>query len=136
MIVNCSIGGHYLILTLKRYILSWYTRGKVLVFLPINEVYFPSNTKGDLFKVEILVEESTDLEKYPEGVKAIFKMFSMASDGESKLVVLLDNHKPYGFHYHDQLPSEHDSRIQISTELWSEAWNELEKLCKEILNES
>ncbi len=44
------------------------------MLLPINEVYYPSNTKGDIFRVEILIERTADLEKYPEGVRAILKM--------------------------------------------------------------
>ena len=50
-------------------------------------------------------------------------------------MVLVDNHKPFGFHYHDKLPELNSSRRVIHTDSWKEAWVMFQKMCKEVLNE-
>lgn len=91
--------------------------------------------KGRLYRVSVYVAETDDLVKYPEGVKAIFRLFRLNHEGSEELVILLDNHEPFGFHEHDELPGKHDSRESIRTDDWREAWRIFQERCKEIFNE-
>ena len=52
------------------------------MILPIDRVYFAAAQNGDLYKVEIAVSEASNLEKYPEGVKAVFRMLRVLDDGQ------------------------------------------------------
>lgn len=104
------------------------------MLLPINKSYFASGKNGTTYRIEISIDETHDRDKHPEGVKAIFRMLKITEDKES-LVALMDNHKPFGFHYHNKLPALHDSRESIDTDSWQEAWVKFQEICKEILNE-
>ena len=90
---------------------------------------------GFRYKVEISIEEHWDLERYPEGVKAVFKLIRLDinDDFESELVVLIDNHHPYGFHSHDKLPREHGHRVRLCLSDWRQAWEVFQEKCQEIL---
>jgi hypothetical protein len=105
------------------------------MILPIDRVYFAQGRNGNSFRVEVSVNEAINLDKYPEGVKAVFRMLKILDDGEEVLMALVDNHKPFGFHYHDRLPDIHKSREAIHTDSWKDAWVKFQEICKEILNE-
>jgi hypothetical protein len=104
------------------------------VYLPIKKVVNAYGANGHEYQIVIEVSESRNLDKYPEGVQSNFRMLKI-KEGSVELVALIDNHKPYGFHYHDKLPEQHDSRVQIHTDSWQEAWVKFQEICKEILNE-
>ncbi len=38
---------------------------------------------------------------------------------------MIDNHAPYGFHEHDELPENHESRVTIHVKSWQEAFGEI-----------
>ena len=49
-------------------------------------------------------------------------------------MILIDNHEPFGFHEHDRLPEEHDSRKEICVDDWKDAWKEFEERMKELFS--
>jgi len=48
--------------------------------------------------------------------------------------LLIDNHAPFGFHVHEDLPSNKESRRQIPVNDYSEIMEEFWRLAKEIIN--
>lgn len=74
-------------------------------------------------------------DKYPEGVKAVFKMIRLdvGEENETELVILIDNHKPIGFHSHDGLPENHDFRKPLHVTDWKVAWSIFQAKYREIL---
>ncbi len=90
---------------------------------------------GFRYKIDVSIEDHEDADKYPEGVKAVFKLIRLDKnvDGETELVVLIDNHKPLGFHSHDKLPENHDYREPLHLTDWNEAWSIFQAKCREIL---
>ncbi len=90
---------------------------------------------GHRYKTSVFIEEHQDADKYPEGVKAIFRLIRLDvnDENESELVVLVDNHKPFGFHSHDALPENHGYRVQLHLDDWREAWKVFQVKCQEIL---
>ena len=101
----------------------------------IHKSSITSGGDGFRYKVEVVIEDSVDEIRYPEGVKAIFKLIRLdvTEDNEIELVVLIDNHRPFGFHSHDKLPQDHDFRCSLHIEDWREAWKIFQKKCQEIL---
>ena len=99
--------------------------------LPIKKTWV-AGSHGDVFIVDVSVNQTTDKSKYPpDGVKSVFKVFRLSENGEKELVLLIDNHKPFGFHEHPDLPSKKPRRA-IRAENWQEAWDIFEKMMKEI----
>jgi hypothetical protein len=91
---------------------------------------------GRICRVEVFIEQTSDASKYPpDGKKCIFRLFREKTVGSDKfeLIFLIDNHEPFGFHYHDQLPSQHHSRVRILTSNWQEAWIIFDRKVKELL---
>ena len=80
-----------------------------------------------------MVEQTKDKDKYPlEGVKSAFKVFKVNDSGEKELVILIDNHRPLGFHEHIGLP-EQEPRKEIHASNWQEAWEIFERKVKELI---
>lgn len=94
-----------------------------------------SDLSGNRYLVEISIEDSDDKSKYPEGVKAVFRLIRLDvdSNGETELVLLIDNHAPQGFHSHDKLPDNHDFRNPLYINHWKEAWGIFQTKCREVL---
>jgi len=105
------------------------------MFLPVIRSYFAEDQRSQLYRIEINVHQNDNLDQYPQGVKSTFRMLKVNSENGDQLVVLVDNHKPFGFHYHDKLPDNIKSRVHIYTDSWQEAWTKFQEICKEILNE-
>lgn len=102
---------------------------------PIERASIATGHDGFLYKIEISIKKHEDRESYPEGVKAIFRLFRLDrnENNEPELLVLIDNHQPFGFHSHDKLPTYHNSRTILHITDWREAWNIFQVKCKEIL---
>lgn len=102
---------------------------------PIKKSSITVGKDGYRYKIEVSIEDHEDLDMYPEGVKAVFKLthLDINGEGETELVVLIDNHKPFGFHSHDKLPEDHDFRGPLHLDDWSEAWKIFQTKCREIL---
>ena len=93
---------------------------------------------GRICVIEIRIEETTDQSKYPpDGKKCVFRLKRevQARGDVFNLILLIDNHEPFGFHWHDKLPNIHDSRKKIWATNWMEAWDIFDKKLKELINE-
>ena len=109
------------------------------ISFPIIKRYEVFNSIGRTFVVEIIIKETEDyLNYFPEGKKCIFRLFreKIINSREFELVLLIDNHAPYGFHIHNKLPEIHDSRVGIKTSDWKEAWYNFDKFTKELMDET
>ena len=85
---------------------------------------------SERYRVELKVFEVNPSYKYPEGVKARFVLVDLLNK-VPRLVV--DNHAPFGFHVHANLPEERDSRLLLDTSDYLEALDKFRNLVKEIL---
>jgi hypothetical protein len=90
---------------------------------------------GHRYKMIVCIESHLDLKTYPEGVRALFKLIRLdvGEENETQLLILIDNHFPFGFHSHDCLPSKHNQRTILHVRSWKEAWAIFQNKCKEIL---
>lgn len=102
---------------------------------PIKKSSITIGKDGFRYKIDVSIEDHEDADKYPEGVKAVFKLIRLDinDEGETELVVLIDNHKPFGFHSHDKLPENHDYREPLHLTDWNKAWSIFQAKCREIL---
>ena len=101
--------------------------------LPIDREILKIDSSGDIYTIEVLIKQTEDLDKYPpEGIKAVFRILKNKTDGD-ELVLLIDNHRPIGFHEHDELPENHESRKKIDAETWQEAWLVFDVKRKEVI---
>lgn len=94
-----------------------------------------SDKKGRKYKVVIHVEETDKTEQYPEGVKAVYKLFRLNDESSEELVILMDNHEPFGFHEHHKLPADKNKRRELGTKDWKEVRRIFQEKCKEKFNE-
>ena len=86
---------------------------------------------SERYRIELKVFEIKLSQKYPEGVKARFVLIDILHK-VPRLVV--DNHAPFGFHIHTNLPKEKNKRILLETCNYIEALDKFRELVKEILN--
>lgn len=101
--------------------------------LPVNETYVLTGNDGKEYVAEIEIYETNNLAMFSEGVTATFRLFEIDENSAKKLVYLIDNHEPLGFHEHDELPYNHDSRIQLHVKNWQEAWKIFQEKFREKL---
>jgi hypothetical protein len=87
---------------------------------------------SERYLVEITLLKVEPSEKYPEGINASFVLI----DAKIRLPrLLIDNHAPWGFHVHEELPHKKDSRRSIHASNYMEAQEEFFRLMKEILKD-
>jgi hypothetical protein len=67
--------------------------------------------------------------KFPNGIKARFVLLDLRN---KKACLLIDNHEPFGFHVHDKLPTDQNSRRRLETTDHWEALAEFLKMAEEI----
>ncbi len=79
--------------------------------------------------MELSVLQIEPSAKHPEGIKASFVLID-AEKGVPRLVV--DNHEPYGFHVHTELPEKKDVRRRLPTADYLQALDEFWRLTMEI----
>ncbi len=73
------------------------------------------------FRAEVRVYEVQPSVKYPEGIKARFALI----DGDRNVPrLVVDNHAPYGFHAHTNLPEDETTRVQLNVSNYLEAYDE------------
>lgn len=94
-----------------------------------------SDKLGRKYRVVIKVVELEEHPQYPEGVKALFKLFRLDKNGEEQLILLLDNHEPFGFHEHHRLPENKKVRRSLNTKKWEEVRAIFQQRIKEKFNE-
>jgi hypothetical protein len=100
--------------------------------LPVITDYALTGADGHEYSVEVEVYETQNLTIFPEGVSGTFRLFKIDEEGLRQLIYLIDNHAPHGFHEHDELPENHESRLTIHVKNWQEAWDKFQVKCREI----
>lgn len=81
----------------------------------IDEVLF---FREGRFVAEVKVFEVPASNKFPDGIKV---RCVLVNTEIKKPVLLLDNHEPFGFHLHTQLPADKNFRVPLMTKIYSEA---------------
>lgn len=71
-------------------------------------------------------------EKFPEGIKVSLALIDVIKKVPR---LLIDNHAPFGFHVHTELPGNKDSRRVLKAKDYTEALDEFWRLTKEITND-
>ena len=84
---------------------------------------------SERYRVELKVFAIKQSPKHPEGVKVRFVLINAV---EKTPRLLIDNHEPFGFHVHEELPGNKDSRRTLKTKDYLEALDEFWRLVKEI----
>jgi hypothetical protein len=102
--------------------------------LPVFVHYAFIGNDGSEYLVDIEVYETENLVMFPEGISGRFRLFRVDENMNKILVYLIDNHAPYGFHEHDELPLNHFSRITIHVKNWQEAWERFQIKCRELID--
>jgi len=76
---------------------------------------------NEKYRVELKVYEIEASSKHPEGVKVSFILI----DDEKRVPrLLVDNHAPFGFHMHTELPEDKDVRVQLPVNNYEDALQE------------
>ncbi|MES2801713.1 MAG: hypothetical protein V4654_04425 [Bdellovibrionota bacterium] len=70
------------------------------------------------FEAHIRVFEVPTCQKFPMGYKV---SCSLIEKGTGVLLVLLDNHEPYGYHLHTKLPEDKHFRSSVNVKNYNEA---------------
>lgn len=84
------------------------------------------------FWVKLKVFQFEPDEKYPQGIKARFVLV----DTVRKVPLLLvDNHEPFGFHVHEELPENKNTRRMLKTTDYWVALTEFRLLAERIVND-
>ena len=85
---------------------------------------------SERYRVELKVFEVDPSKRFPEGVKVSFALLDVV-DKVPRL--LIDNHAPFGFHVHTELPKNKQARKPLATRDYQEALDEFWRLVKEIV---
>ena len=86
---------------------------------------------SERFRVELKVFEVEPREKHPEGVRVRFALIDVLKKAPR---LLIDNHAPFGFHVHNELPGNKDKRQILKSKDYQEALDEFWGLVQEITN--
>ncbi len=84
---------------------------------------------SERYRVELRVYAVGASKKYPEGIKVRFALVDVI---EKVPRLLIDNHAPFGFHVHTELPENKSSRQILETKDYLMALDEFWRLVKEI----
>lgn len=84
------------------------------------------------YKAKIRVFEVPKSLKFPDG----YKVNCVLLDTNSKTVLLvLDNHQPFGYHIHTELPHNRNARMKIDVKTYEEAIKSFFKEVRRLTNE-
>ena len=86
---------------------------------------------SERFRVELKVFGVVASQKHPEGVKARYALIDVVRQ-VPRLVV--DNHAPFGFHAHANLPEAPEDRKELKVQNYLEALDQFWKLVTEVLS--
>jgi hypothetical protein len=82
------------------------------------------------FRVELNIFEVEPSKKFPGGIRVSFALI----DAIAKVPrLLIDNHEPFGFHVHSELPKNKHARKLLAAKDCSEALNEFWRLIEDII---
>jgi hypothetical protein len=86
----------------------------------------------DKYLVELNVYQVAKSTKYPDGIKAKYVLIDLEKNAPRLLV---DNHEPFGFHMHTDLPENHQVRVSLNVQDYREArdifFDEVERILHE-----
>lgn len=85
---------------------------------------------SERYRVELKVFEIDASKRYPEGVKVRFILLDLVKNCAR---LLIDNHSPFGFHVHMELPKNKQARMGLNTRDYRDAMNEFWRLVEEIV---
>jgi hypothetical protein len=85
---------------------------------------------SERFRVELKVFEVDPSARFPGGIKVSFALLDVI-DKVPRL--LIDNHEPFGFHVHAELPKDKNARKLLAIKDYQEALNEFWHLIKDII---
>ncbi|MBF0299515.1 MAG: hypothetical protein HQK51_12390 [Oligoflexia bacterium] len=85
-----------------------------------------------LYKIKIRVYEVENDQKFPENVKVSLALIDLTI---GKVVLLIDNHEPFGFHIHSGLPQDHGIRESLNITSYEEAIDCFREEVRRIINE-
>ena len=86
---------------------------------------------SERFRVELKVLSFEKSERFPDGVKVNFVLIDVF---EKTPRLLIDNHAPYGFHVHEELPHLKHVRRELDVRDYFDALDVFWVMVKEILN--
>jgi hypothetical protein len=82
------------------------------------------------YRVILLAVEVSISPKFPTGIKAKYVLID-TEGGFARLLV--DNHEPFGFHMHTQLPEDSSVRVELSVKDHNEALDAFFKEAERII---
>lgn len=85
---------------------------------------------SERFRVELKVFEVVPDDKYPKGIKVSFVLIDVIQKVPR---LLIDNHEPFGFHVHEELPENKNARRLLKVTDYVLALDEFWRLTNEIL---
>lgn len=86
---------------------------------------------SERFRIELKVFQVPPQSKYPDGIKARFILIDMIRNVPKMIV---DNHAPFGFHIHMNLPDDHERRIKLVSYDYHEALSQFWDLAMKIID--
>lgn len=86
-----------------------------------------SVTESNNYLVDVIVYRVPKTKKFPDGIKSKFRLIHISSN---TLVILIDNHEPFGFHEHT---SKVRQKLMISS--WEDALDYFLSKVQELENE-
>lgn len=86
---------------------------------------------SDRYRVEIKVFKVAGDRKHVYGIKTSFVLIDVI---EKAPRLLVDNHAPYGFHVHSELPGNKSVRTALNAENYLQALDEFWRRTKEIID--
>ena len=95
----------------------------------VNQVLLLNNEK---FEAHIKVYEVSNNSKYLDGYKV---RCALVERDTGVLRVLLDNHEPFGYHFHSRLPNDRNFRLSLKISHYSEAIKIFFSEVRKIVNE-
>jgi hypothetical protein len=86
---------------------------------------------NDRYRVVLRAFRVAASKKFPQGVKAKFVLIDV---GTKAARLLVDNHEPFGFHMHTELPEDKATRVELDVKDHNEAldvfFGEVERILK------
>lgn len=85
---------------------------------------------SERFRVELKVFEVGQSKKFPSGIKVSFALIDVI---ERAPRLLIDNHAPFGFHVHSELPKRPKIRRELKMDDYREALDEFWRLVEGVI---
>jgi hypothetical protein len=107
--------------------------------LPIYRHWTETDSRGRICVIEIRIVQIDNTSFYPpDGIKSVFLVKRERTPGSENFetIILIDNHEPYGFHEHSNLPDQPSVRLTVHASNWQAAWRIFETRLEELFDET